>query len=383
MSAKRIIFISNTTFPDDNAGGGSAIIYRHLKRFALSNYNILIVTMLNPTTFSQQQPVEFPVINVAKKWWFPPLRKGMSILTNIRMHLETRLVLSNIQFNPDEDIILGLLGEVSNLLILNLYAKFKVKYYLFFHDDTIFNRYADNNLLSKKHLNNILYHTQQVFSVSDVLTDLLKANGFEKSSTLYPIPHGYNGIRKDRNNVNDEQLKFCVSGMIDPIHFDVINLLANSISKHNDELICISNFDDELKKSLNSQIQFVNRFENLKELFSYLIAKIDVMIVFYSFDAYHEPRLLSSFPSKLLEYCHLGIPILIIAPAESTLGKWAIENNWLSYLDNDQSNSLDSMIKKLADKKFWQKCKDQCLNAAENPFNPAYIHKQLTEYLIS
>jgi glycosyltransferase involved in cell wall biosynthesis len=356
------------------------IIYRHLKRLKEHGHTVLVINN-NPLLYPSQQNGEFEVINLDKKWWFPPLRKKTPLLTNLRTQLYFSAVLQRTCFKPGEDIILGLLGETSNLLILKIYENFGLPYYLFYHDDTLFNRYARHNILSKSHIRKILTGAARIFAVSASLVNLLHAKEFRQTCLLYPIPEGYKGEIRKWDNVNQAHLHFCASGMIEHIHFPILKKAGNAIRQINGVLNCIGNFDKATADQLGESIEIVPRFDTLKQLFRYITSAIDVLVIFYSFDPAHEPRMLSSFPSKLLEYCHLGLPILIIAPPESTLGEWALEKKWHSYLDTDDTENILSAVKKFKDQNFWLKCQQQSLETAGNKFDPERIHRQFISQL--
>ena len=384
LKNKRIIFISNSVIPEKDAGGGSVVVFRHLKRLKDAGYQIMIIYISSSPAFNKPFPVEFDCICLNKKNWYPPLRRRTPLLTNVRIYFTLNSLLSQVKFSSEHDILLGVLGEVSNLLTLSIKNLFKVPYYLFYHDDTIFNRYALQSLLTTKHVNNILKNADYIFPVSDSLTSLLKAKGINNAETLYPIPEGYNGPFKAHNNYSLKHLQFCYAGMIMMhVHFDILDNISQAIYQFDGSLYCFTGPLDEFQPKYPENIIIRDLLPTINQLQSFIINNIDVVIVFYSFDLHHEPRMASSFPSKFVEYAQLGIPILLIAPAKSSLGMWASKNNWLSYVNSDDPDIIAGTVMKFKNEEYWKKCQQQVLEHINNEFNPDLIHYNFTEKILN
>nr|WP_281270126.1 glycosyltransferase [Roseimicrobium gellanilyticum] len=102
------------------------------------------------------------------------------------------------------------------------------------------------------------------------------------------------------------------------------------------------------------------------------------LLVHYSFDTSAEELSLTSFPSKLLEYSHLGLPILIAAPANTTVGKWAKKVNWPLWLDSLESARIQEALERLKHEDFWHFCVSKSRQYAEGDFCPDVIHENFT-----
>ncbi len=289
---------------------------------------------------------------------------------------------TEINFNKENDLVLGVLGEISNLLISKLKKRFEVPYYLFFHDDHVFGRSAVGNLLTAANALKVMNYANCIFSVSDPMTEMLLEKGVSNVVTLYPIPEGYNGPRKDGKLQNNKELQLLSAGSAGPVHYKFLQRIGRAAHAAQATFHCVSHFEsDYYQEFAESNVIAHSSFPTVKELFEYIITNIDVLVVFYTFDAEMEPRLLTSFPSKFTEYCHLGLPILIIAPPESTLGKWSKQNNWISYVGVDEAAAITREILNLKDVQYREKCADQSLKFAGSLFNPAFIHAQLEKHL--
>lgn len=376
MKAKRIIFISNSTYPLANTGGGSVVVYRHFKRLQQSGHPVLIINFFNQQINESQQKGEFEAINLNKKWWYPPLRINTPLLTALRMRLSFNELKNKLDIGHD-DILIGLFGEYSNVLAMQIAKQFGNRLYMIYHDDCLFNQYGPYNLLTPYLLKQVIKYTTHVFAVSKPMKTMLLKNGIRSSSVVFPIPEGYNKKIKAAAEVNFNNLKFAFSGLLfDDLHFEILQNISSACEAINGNIDLIGDLPADLKRNLNSikNIHLTERIATTAGLFDYIIKNIDVLLVFYSFKLENEHRMFTSFPSKFTEYCHLGLPVLIIAPPVSSIGKWAIENNWLCYVPVGEKFDIFQIMDKLRDRSFWTTCRDQALETARTKFNPTIIH---------
>src|ERR1700743_3996053 len=112
---KRIIFISNWIVPMADAGGGSVVVYRHLKRLKQEGFDIVMVVMRKGL---DRYDDEFQYYFLEKKWWYPFIRKNTPYLTDIAALTYLSALSKMINFDAKKDTTLGLLGEFPNLLLL-------------------------------------------------------------------------------------------------------------------------------------------------------------------------------------------------------------------------------------------------------------------------
>ncbi|HWZ35901.1 MAG TPA: glycosyltransferase family 4 protein, partial [Mucilaginibacter sp.] len=370
---KRVIFISSTVLPQKDAGGGSVVIYRHLERLVDEGKEVIIIYLGNGNSYKDK----IQYIFIPKKPWYPFLRKQTPQISFVTMWLYYKLIKKRL--NPDfkHDIIIGILGEVNNLILLQLYNEDHIPFFLFYHDDIIFNRYRLLALLSKQQINDILTKASFIFSVSQYMVDRLKAINIHRTKILYPIPQGYNGVQKPQHP--GSALNFGYAGMTSHIHFDILNQITIGLNKIGHKLYCITGPLDGFSPSKPETIIIRPRFNSLNELFNYMLDSVNVNIVFYSFCLQHEPRLESSFPSKFVEFAQLGIPVAIIAPEYSSLGQWALKRGWLSYINSDDPDIIAEGLKRFEDIIYWQKCREQILNTIAGEFNSALIHQSFID----
>lgn len=370
---KRIFFISSSLYPVNNAAGGSIVLYRHLKRFEEEGYQ---VTFINCSPVNKEN-TSFRQINLEKKFWHPPLRKATPFLTSMRTRLQARSLAKALHFTKG-DILIGLLEDYVSYLVYFLAKQANIPFYLFFHDDNIFNRYFKENILTRKQITRIIENCRHFFVVSEPMEEVISLHGGKNVSVVYPIPDG--AFIAHNKRIKSEKFNFAISGMLLPYFFEkTVEKINEAVEATHTNIILIGSFNQDYKDSLQnaSKISFYKKFEELYDLFNFMVEEVDVIIVFYSSDTNEEIRSRYSFPSRFVEFCHLGIPILIIAPQSAAIGKWAVKNSWLSYIDNETKTDLVNIINKLKNPDFRSACVKQCLYFAEVDFNPVKIHNRL------
>ncbi|MBT2562806.1 glycosyltransferase [Pedobacter sp. ISL-68] len=374
MITPATIYFSSTIIPLKDGGGGSVVIYRHLKRLQKEGHHIVFLNC-SP---NHGVRTEFTQINIQKRWWHPPLRKYTPLLSTFRFWLHYRFLKNRLTFQKG-DKILGILEDTGSLLAQIIASQTKLPYYLFFHDDNIFSKYFEGHLFSLGNLKNIIHHCKHFFVVSKPMQELLKQNCGENAIVIYPIPEG-SSRKKGLAKVNFKGLQLCYAGTILPFHDQLIKKIFKAAQSMNGQLTLVTNSDLSIANRFRDceGIKIRRPLEKLHDLFTVLLEEMDVLLIFYSFNLAEEIRATHSFPSKLTEFCHLGIPILIIAPEESAIGLWAKEHKWQCYVNNDSMDEISEMISRLQFPDFWEKCSRQSIQLAENEFNPANIHQQLS-----
>jgi hypothetical protein len=99
------------------------------------------------------------------------------------------------------------------------------------------------------------------------------------------------------------------------------------------------------------------------------------LLVHYSFEANAEPLAATSFPSKFQEYSHMGLPVLIMAPPETPIGRWAARTAWPLYLDTLDADRILDVLEHLKRRDFWELCAQRSREVAAGEFSPEFVHR--------
>jgi hypothetical protein len=378
----RIIFISNSVYPSPNAGGGSIVLYRHLKRFENDGVRTIFINSIRNSPLDS----EFDEINIKKRWWFPPLRKRLPILIEFRTWIYYKILIKKVSFKTN-DIIISLLGDYTNLLALKISQKHKIPLFQIYHDDSLFNEFGKLNLLSRNQIQKIIKASKTIFVVSKPMQELLEQNGATQSIILRPIPKG-NLTRSYAVWKNNYLTEFPIfySGLIfEDLHTEILGKIGRAAISSKNSFTLVSSISKNFKSEIHfkcKEISIIDSFSKPDDILDFFYKNAGVLLVFYSFKLDKEHRMYTSFPSKFCEYSHLGIPILIIAPPESAIGKWAIENEWKAYINTDNEEVIADFLLKLKTQNFWEICSRQCIEVSQTQFNPDSIHKILRDAIL-
>jgi glycosyltransferase involved in cell wall biosynthesis len=110
----------------------------------------------------------------------------------------------------------------------------------------------------------------------------------------------------------------------------------------------------------------------------------DALLIVMTWDPKAARRMRTSFPSKTQEYCQAGKPIIVWAPKESSVARWALETGAACLVTSPDVAELVSTVKKLAaDASERQRLAAKALECARTLFNPDLLQAQFEDALLS
>lgn len=374
---RNIYFISESI---PHVGYGSFVIFhRHLKRLKSAGYNIHLIipdyTHINTDDYIQQIKNEWYILKLPlRKWWYPPYRFDSKILRYFRFKLLYFFCKSHLEKYPPHFIITYLHGEYLNGFAAFLKNQENCRMGVFLHDD----KYLLHGKVNKKHLE----YDQQICKSSNVIwsvTENLKIPNIQLNTynVLPPIPEGYTGIIK---NWNDKYLNPTIgfSGTLYEFYLPTFELLLNALKKHNGNLIIISK-----ESCCEWLIDWSTKYENVIILPSfkenidalkYLQEKCSALFCGYPISENKMLWAKSSFPSKFIEYSHLGLPIILSGNKNTYLNEWAKNNRWPLFIECFDQEAFNDLIKKISDETNWTNYVYKVNLFAKEQFNPEKIH---------
>ena len=127
---------------------------------------------------------------------------------------------------------------------------------------------------------------------------------------------------------------------------------------------------------------FVPRFAENDDAVRFVSTNCSAVVVIVPHE--HGEYASHSFPSKLLDFARCGLPMVIIAPPDSPVGRWAAQNKWcLLITDEDDDAGFLEVSKALAAEQTWLAAQCEVLQAAEGPLSAAEIHAKLLKSINS
>lgn len=388
MEQLKILLISSTVPRDTSAG--ELVLYRHFSQFP--GLSLIIASDRE----SDLQSIDF--INLS-------INKVLNRLTYTRYHKWSH---SFIQcFNPffnykklkhyinnhNIDLILTVAEGVHWIAAMKISREFKIPLVTIFHDwwpdVASINEWA-RKILDKKF--KYLYHQSKlVFCVSEEIQK--KLGNHSNTKVLYPIPAKNTKVRECHFTANKTDFRLVYAGKLSLIYSSQISKLSKLFLSQNthSKLQFILKFfgshpdwsETILNKLKNKGIYggFVSR-----ELLTRELQNADALLVVIPFELKNYRLVKTNFPSKLVEYCQFGKPIVIWGPEYCSAVQWARKHQSALVVTSPLAKNLVSAINELKDNyKTQKKLGDKALEMSRKMFNPEIIQQKFVEsiYLIA
>jgi len=312
---EKLLFISGT-LPKD--GYGSHIIFlRHLIGLEEAGYDICVASR---DRWLESKPNGMPnswqtiKIPDRKAFWLPA-RASSKLSMSLRFRAQASHVLARI----DRDTVKAILTNVWDHYcgVAAVAAKrLSVPLHVFVHDDPVswatVNGSNANYVKWRSHF--ALSRADKIFSVSQRLSNALNCDRFPGHELIRPIPAKNDS--RIRSDPFSEKPVLGFMGKVYPGAEETLKHLADRLNLIGGTLVIVT--DKKFHALLNRPNIVVREpFETAFEAKNYLLSKVSALVVAYPKEIKSQDQtaiLVDNFPSKVLEYVEMGLPILLIAP---------------------------------------------------------------------
>jgi hypothetical protein len=127
-----------------------------------------------------------------------------------------------------------------------------------------------------------------------------------------------------------------------------------------------------------SPLKWQAPFPTNREALDWLQLHATALVVAYADRSSEQPWVRSSFPSKFVEYLHLGIPVLLAVPEDSAVACWARTNGWDDCISPVDGNGLRRFMDSIADKNVWRAKGRRSLEMGRKHFDAFKIHERFS-----
>jgi glycosyltransferase involved in cell wall biosynthesis len=360
------------------------IIDRHLTRLEKSNWKISLAVP-EMGIAEEKFPESWQIISLpTRRWWWPPVRTEIPGSLELRLRC-WRSECDRVLMGKRPSAILTVLGDFYSLLAVLLSKSWEIPLSVIVHDqvELLVNSEKERRLIS--HYSSIvLNQASRVWTVSPELGDTyhLKA---EKAKVLFPIPSGNIQSFVEWQDKFKDSPVVAYAGSLHPFQISNFLNIASALQKINGTLLLITHPDNPVLIQLldsYSNVKYQEPFKTNKEVIEFLGKNASCILVSYSFELTQQPWGANSFPSKLVEFSHLGLPVLILAPPNTALSTWAKRHDWLSYLDCMNEEKLLHILQHLKDKDMWKKMAEKARYVCIKEFDPEIIQAQFESELV-
>ena len=367
-------------------GAGSAIIvYRHLLRFAEDGWKVRVVA-----DWGQSEDVcrknDWPMMKLShRKPWWPPFRPDANWSRAIRVWLwagEVRAWLGDEQ--PTAAVTyLSAFSDTLSLAAVGFARRYSVPLATVVHDDSrCFAESADAGHRAHRRRQWILAHSTRGWFASPGLAKCFHLDA-TRAGVLPPIPEGKSPADDiPISPLGEEGPLLIYAGNYWPPQLATLARLAAAARRAGGHFLAVLKENTDLVAYLRSHgVEWRGPFERNSEALHYFQAHATALVVSYAETTADMPWTRTSFPSKLIEYCHLGVPVVIVAPEETAVVEWVRTNHFPDVFTPDDMAGFSAYVRRLQDPSFRRDRASLARSFACGEFDPAAIHRQLEDSL--
>ena len=367
-----LLYVSDVV-PGPGYGGG-IIIDRHLRQLATKGWHITVVSPFGRSAAAGPwQEICLP----ARRWWWPPFRPAQPTVAFLRTWA-WRGELSRAGVRRADAIVTVCWGSMS-WLAASLATAWHTPLVAIVHDWWN-ERGSNDDALVGRHSCAV---AKKVFAVSAEMQAALTTECAREIDVLYPV----SGIRTLpvamwRNQVGAPAVAHV--GSLHPYHEDFLSTIAGRLVPLGGRLLLLCPRDNPVANALSHRCTNIVRqdvFPDNADAVSWTSAHASALVMMYrqGLDATGRPP--TGFPSRLVEFAQLGLPVLLAAPAANPIRTWAARRNWTAQFDPDDGDTVDRLLAALTRPDDWEKLAAETRAAAQSDFDPLRLHAQFSTIL--
>lgn len=362
--------------------GSPIILRRHLIRLADQSHELVFGLEWGQAfedfdPLSRFQSVELP----HRLWWWPPYRRDSDFSRSLQTRLWCRYLAAALPERPDviltymawhDDLFAEIGGRLGKL--------WNIRTVCLVHDDAVaFQKSGINAKAIRRRQKRILKLNSVNAFVSDELREDLP-NGGGQSTHLWPIPAGSGPCRPAPKLSERFQLYF--AGYCWPSQAHLLIRLNHWLREMIAEVVVVGAMDDETRRRLGqANVRCLPMFATNDEAIDHLSHAADGLIVSYADSSQSMPWITTSFPSKLIEYSHLGLPIVVVAPEDASVTRWCRSQSLCGIFEPYDKANFQDFVQGLMTEAGWVQSAQQWLKVANGPWSPERIQAKFEAML--
>lgn len=357
--------------------GSPVIVRRHLRRFAADGWSVSVLGDYGGDE-RECRAAGWRLASLChRRWWWPPYRQQSATLRWLRLRLLAREAVAQL---PPPDVILSYLAahaDFSAQLAVHVGAVTGAPLHMLVHDDGASFPYAHGRetVLRQTH-DEILRAADACWFVSPELADCYPSSAPHRR-ILYPIPEGW-----ERPAVWQPAFAAApavyYAGYVWPQQLPLLARVAQTAQSAGSQVVVMSRESVILRAFREAEpVRLAPPFPTNREALGHLATTAAGLLVSYADTIAAMPWCATSFPSKLVEYSHLGLPIAVIAPPDSAVGHWAQRVRYPYFFAPADTATLQRWFAGLRDRREWEQRAALSLQLARTEFNPDRLQAAL------
>lgn len=359
-------------------GAGSAIIVlRHLRRLAAHGWTIRVVSDWGQDV-AVCEAEGWPVFHLShRKAWWPPYHPDNRLLRFTRHWLWAGECHGFIEREPPDAVFtyLSAFTDFMSQVAMAYAERYDVPLSLIAHDDpAAFSKNPDEGVKLRGRYQEILERSHQNWFASPQLAAIYDLPQ-ERRSTLPPIPEGYGAMPEWKREFAERPL-IVYAGNFWPAQLPLFARLGREVASAGGRLMLLVKKTPDLELLCREEVvEWHEPFRENREALRFLAENAAGLLVCYAETSDCMPWIRTSFPSKLIEYTHLGLPLMILSPADSAVACWAAERNCPDHASTETAGAMAEFVESLKDEDTWQDKAAFARKFAETEFDPRRIHE--------
>lgn len=369
-----VVYISNV-IPCDGRGG-AIIAKRHIDRLVSDGWRVLLIVpehqrRIGWTTDSRTELNKVIWVNRPPQSLFSRFlrRCGMiSIVANI----EARRILRASPILREASAVVTICWGSESLVASKLKRKLGIPIITFMHDHWVNISDRSNRLASEM----ACRASDHVFAVSNEMLRSLEISGITNISLLYPVSSPPLCAFVHWKTTFESPV-IIHAGSLHDYHRQFLGLLASILDNNSGSLIVLGSQNEVVSTDLertHTNVTLQAYYENNDDAISFIHQSATALVVMYPFGYNRSGLVPTGFPSRFVEYCQLGMPIIVCAPDGNPIREWAKSVGWEAQFDPFDEVGLNGCIERLRHEENWTRMAEQTRFAAEGLLNPENIH---------
>jgi hypothetical protein len=226
----------------------------------------------------------------------------------------------------------------------------------------------------------IMQQARQLWFVS---RELAEAYGFEagEHNVLMPMPEGGTPRVQWREEFAARPA-LVYAGFLYEQQYPLLSRIARSIDRAGGELLLLTRESPALRDLCSREpIKLQPLLPTNRDALDFVGQRAAGFLAAYCERVDDMPWIRSSYPSKVVEFSHLGLPVLFVAPPESAIYKWNAERQVPCNLRPDDEAGVTAFVAALKQRETWERLAQSTRQLADSDFSPEHIQRRMTERL--
>lgn len=363
-------------------GAGSAIIVaRHLRRFADDGWDVRIVADWGQD-HAYCREAGWPVMELShRRPGWPGFDADSALSRRVRAWLWAGEVRAGVGAGSVQGVLtyLSAFSDTLSIAAVGFARRYRLPLATLVHDDPrCFAGSPSVALRAHRRRQWVLAHSTRAWFASPELAACYELDA-AATGTLPPISEGKSdGISAYSTPPFGGSPRLIYAGNYWPPQLPTLGRIAAAARAAGGKLLAVIKENAAHLAYLREHgVDWLPPFARNSEALAYFRRNASALVVSYAASSDEMPWTRSSFPSKLIEYCHLGVPILIVAAADTAVVRWARARGFPDAFEPDDRTGLVDYVSRLRDPAFRHARANVALAFARSEFDSAAIHRRL------